>query len=244
MLNQIRSEWVKIRSVRSTIVMFILAISLTAIVAGLSQIQAKQDGTLSEIFTGIAISTIFFMVLGVQYIGQEYRFKTIRSTFAITPDRLKVMLAKIIVLVITIFVAVTFLIMISILVAQITLSVQGKGIDFNAPGTSRFFFGGYIYSILTALFGFGIGSILRQPIAGIIVGLIWMFVVENVINAIGLGLEINIGKWLPFIELNNSMNAEGLDPHLMSATGGRLYAAMIFSIILIFGVFLIKRRDA
>lgn len=68
-------------------------------------------------------------------------------------------------------------------------------------------------------------------------------VVENILQQIGLANNINIGKWLPFIELNNSVNIF-LDKSLMSPPGGQIYAATIYSILLIFGIFLISKRDA
>ena len=61
-------------------------------------LQAVPDAhNLTDLTVGVSLACLLFGVLGVQVIGQEYRFNTIRPTFTAAPRRLPVVLAKLIV---------------------------------------------------------------------------------------------------------------------------------------------------
>ncbi|MBJ7283111.1 MAG: ABC transporter permease, partial [Acidimicrobiia bacterium] len=99
MIAQIHSEWIKFRTVRSTVVLTIISVTICvgfAIIAA-----AITDGALSvsNALVGVQISSLFIMVLGVQIIGQEYRFATIRPTFSASPRRERVIIAKLVVVI-------------------------------------------------------------------------------------------------------------------------------------------------
>lgn len=248
MLNQMYSEWIKLRSVRSTVVMFILAIVFSVAIAGLGQIGATADNNVNMAFLGILFSQIFFMVLGIQIIGQEYRFKTIRSTFAATPKRWTVIFAKFFVLIVTIAITTIFLILLSILTSQIVLAIQGHSLSFAGSDSSRVIIATFLTSILYAVFGLAIGSIIRQPVAAIVLSLIWIMAVEAIVGSILTIWDIEIYHWFPFqamtlasspgdfmVESGTTM----LDPYV-----GILYVSAIFITLFIIGSTLIARRDA
>ena len=58
---------------------------------------APANADLTDITGGVVFATLLFGMLGVQVIGQEYRFNTIRPTFTAAPRRLRVIVAKLIV---------------------------------------------------------------------------------------------------------------------------------------------------
>ncbi len=254
MLNQIRSEWIKLRSVRSTVVMFIVAIALSAFFAGVGQVNAIEDVQADEIFFGILFSQIFFMVLGVQIIGQEYRFKTIRATFAATPKRLNVIFAKLIVLIATVLATTLILMALSILVAYIVLSIQGFTIDFGGENLEKFIAGIFASSAFFAMFGFAVGAIVKQPIAGIVLTLIYALVVENIVSGIlQFVLNVDFYKWLPFTvlaRLTNVMESDFpeeeifSDYAMLSLPVAYLYSTLVFGVLFAIGAILIKYRDA
>ena len=200
MLNQIRSEWIKLRTVRSTMVMFLCAVFLSAFFGAIIQIASEGDQPLENLTFGLLISQVFFAVIGVQIIGQEYRFKTIRTTFANNAKRIQVVVAKLII-------------------------------------------GVFAISILTSVLGFGIGCILRQPIAGIVVVILWMLVVENVIAGVLTVFKIEAFKWFPYISLMSSTSTQP-DSSAFSPQIAILYSGSIFFALVGLGVFLINRRDA
>jgi ABC-2 type transport system permease protein len=102
----LRSEWTKLRSLRSTWIITGLAMTLSigfsalmALVAGLTfdswgdGAQASFDPVLGST-PGLLFSLILLIVLGVTAITSEYSTGMIRTTFIVNPRRVTVLLAK------------------------------------------------------------------------------------------------------------------------------------------------------
>ena len=95
MMHLLRAEWIKFRSVRSTWVLTGIAVVLALVIAGIA--ASADDGSHRPVETLAVSSTFVFillLVLGIQFIGQEYRFGTIRATFTAVPNRTRVLVAK------------------------------------------------------------------------------------------------------------------------------------------------------
>jgi ABC-2 type transport system permease protein len=102
----LRSEWTKLRSIRSTWIIVSLAIglsigvsALTSLVAGLTYdnwgdgAQASFDPVLSSL-TGQLFRLILLIVLGATAVTSEYGSRMIRTTFIVNPRRTQVLAAK------------------------------------------------------------------------------------------------------------------------------------------------------
>src|SRR5579862_8167155 len=103
-MGVVRSELLKLRSVRSNLVMLgsilVLGIGFGALASGLIPDRERRTGRPSPIhnpfdrvgiaLAGLNLAMLLAGVLGVHLIGQEYRFSTIRATFAAVPRRLSV----------------------------------------------------------------------------------------------------------------------------------------------------------
>jgi ABC-2 type transport system permease protein len=100
------SEWTKLRSLRSTWIIFFLAITLSigfsalmAFVTGVTfddwgpNEQAAYDPLINST-AGILFGIILLIVFGVLTVTSEYSSKMIRTTFIATPQRVKVLAAK------------------------------------------------------------------------------------------------------------------------------------------------------
>ncbi len=241
MIAQIHSEWIKFRTVRSTVVLAIISVLICVGVAIIA--AATTDGALSvsNALVGVQISFLFIMVLGVQIIGQEYRFATIRPTFSATPRRERVIIAKLVVVIATVAVAAVALIALSLAAAGIVSSMRGNGFDLGQPDTARVLIGTIVILVINGIFGFGVGCIVRQPIAGIVIVLVWVTVVENLIGILVEGSA----RWLPLISMANvnaqttSSNSEVMGPVL-----GALYGASIALALVALGALRIRSTDA
>ena len=111
-MGVIRSEWLKLRSVRSNLFMLasmlVLGVGLGALLTGVIPSSPRRNGEPSPLHNpfdrvGIALAGLNLVMLlagvfGVHLVGQEYRFSTIRATFAAVPKRLHVMASKLTVL--------------------------------------------------------------------------------------------------------------------------------------------------
>ena len=102
MIDQFRSELLKIRSTRTTLGLLLTMIALVLLFGLLGGLLTKANG-LDEAGEqrdqlGIGgIATIFAALAGVLVVTSEYRFGTIRPTFVFTPRRWRVVGAKLVV---------------------------------------------------------------------------------------------------------------------------------------------------
>ncbi len=239
MIDLIRAEIIRFRSVRSTLVVLFGAIAITVLFAVLEAhdlASAPRTVHLGEVNAGASLSAFLFGALGVQVIGQEYRFNTIRSTFAATPNRPKVVAAKL--LVVTVACALAALVMMVLAGAVGTLLVDRfaiDGLDLRVVGGTALFAAGW------SAMGLGVGAIVRQPIAGILILLGEGFVGEQIIRGVFEGT----GPWLPFLNGVQMMTRDRPeDLHLRSVLGGGAYFFAVAAVVLAVGIVLVERRDA
>lgn len=240
MLNLIHSEWIKFRSVRSTVIALVLAGLLVVGVAFL--IIAVSDSRfgvthLTDLTVGVNIATLIFGALGVQVLGQEYRFNTIRPTFTAMPRRGRVLVAKLVV--VTLACAAISIVMVAVCAALGAVFFS----DFAIDGVDqRAVLGIVLFSMGWSALGMGVGAIVRNPIAGILILLGEAFVLESLIG----GLVNGALKWLPF---NNgfqmTFRTVGEDSGgLRSVTAGGVYFFLVVAVVWSIGALLANRRDA
>jgi ABC-2 type transport system permease protein len=241
MFHQIRSEWVKLRSVRSSVVLTVTAIAVGLGFAALAAVLAKEDLTAPQALEGSLLAQLLFSVLGVLVIGQEYRFNTIRPTFSINPRRGQVVAAKAAVVLSTVVVAAAAMIGASLLAAKVVLGSRGFDLDLSGAGTGRAIVGTWLTAVALTAFGFGIGAIVRQPIAGIMVVLTWGTVAETLVG----GLLPRFGRWLPIGSTLNlaSLSADQVSERMAPLTGG-LYIFGVVAALMALGAVFIRRTDA
>jgi ABC-type transport system involved in multi-copper enzyme maturation permease subunit len=116
-ISALRYEWVRIRTVRSTWVLSVLALVLNGAIAfALAETLSGEVVTVEDYRTvltgGLAFTALFMALVGVFGYGHEYRHGTIRVTLTAVPQRGRVFLAKAVVLTLR-----------SVLVASLALAV-------------------------------------------------------------------------------------------------------------------------
>jgi ABC-2 type transport system permease protein len=198
-IDQMRSEWIKFRTVRSTVVLTVLAVVLAVGVAVLAGFLIDGTMRIDDALGGVQIASLLILVLGVQIVGQEYRFATIRPTFSATPRRGRVIMAKLVVLCLATAVAAAALIALSVVGAWMVTRTQDVRLVLSGPGSGRVVVGTVIVLVIHAILGFGVGCIVRQPIAGIVFVLVWVTVVEGIL----IGLLPDAVRWFPIAGMTN-----------------------------------------
>lgn len=238
MTNLLRAEWIKFRSVRSTIVTLVLAGAIVVLVAVIAANQADVGfrTNLSALTGGVTFATLIFGVLGVQVIGQEYRFNTIRPTFTAAPHRYRVIAAKVIV--VAVACATVAVVMVAFCWVVGATMIDG----FEVDGTDRrVAWGIVVFSALWSAAGVGVGAIVRQPIAGILVMAGYSLIIENLIG----GLFPDTLRWLPFQNgLQMTLRLEDSSDLLQPLLGGGTYFAVVCAALIVVGAVLVDRRDA
>ncbi len=248
MTAAVRSEWIKLRSARSNVVLLTLAIvvpvAFTVLVCALpkkSDLTDSDTDLFSLTLAGTTIGLILFGVLGVLIIGQEYRHNTIRVTFTAQPRRRRVMGAKLITLALTAAVSGAAATGLSYVVGNAILT--SRGFDILLPGTTqlRAAVGTVLLYILYAVCGLGLGAIIRATAGAITLLVVWPLIVETTLGAVVSSTR----KYLPFnaaSALTNTDTTRGSDM-FTPWVGGAWFAGFV-AILLLLGTLSVVRRDA
>ena len=175
----LRSEWEKLRSIRTTF--WSLSIAVVAMVGISAIVAAVHTGTsgrgfdaLSGAFTGVLLAQLAIGVLGVLTITSEYSTGMIRSTFIAAPQRRAVIAAKAGVVGLVTFVVGTIASLASFFVSAAILSSHGIHLSLGSPGALRSVIGVGLFLGILAVLAVALGTIIRSSAGGIaaLVGLL------------------------------------------------------------------------
>lgn len=247
MINAVRSEWIKLRTARSSLVLMGIAVGGSLALSVLTSMFTDfefSDGldTFGATVLGPSFMCVFLAgVIGVLGIGQEYRHNTIRVTFAAEPRRSRVLAAKIIVT--TLFGLAIGLVTQTLCYAAASaiLGARDVSIGITDPGENLAGFTGQVVLCgLFTLLGLGLGTIIRQPSGAIPLLLLWPLIGEGIIGGIFPGA----GRWLPFrnglrLPITGDVGEEAL-----ARLNAGLYFAAFVAIVVAVGWVLVERRDA
>jgi ABC-2 type transport system permease protein len=203
----IRSEWIKLRSVRSS--WFVLATTVVSIAAiGLlvsylnnahwSAMNANARAEFNPVnqnLIGVNLAELTVGALGVLVATGEYTTGMIRATFGAVPRRLPVLVAKA-----SVFAAVTFVVCLGTVFSTFVggqALLGSHGISLGHPGALRAVVGAALYLTVVGVMGIGLGFLIRST-AGAIATLVGMLLVLPVMVAALPGSSSHtIGRYLP-----------------------------------------------
>lgn len=250
-----RSEWTKLRSVRSTLwallitLLLIIGIGILVCVVfesrwpHLSAHERSHFHPLQASLAGVNFAQLSLGVLGVLVMTAEYSTGSIRSTLAAVPRRLPVIWAKVLVFGVVAFLVSLPAVFIVFFAGQSILTGQHINTSISHPGVVRALFGAALYLMVMGLFGLGLGSIMRSTAGGIasLAGLV--FVLPPIIGLLPSSVSNSVDPYLP-------SNAGGAvwtinpDPNTLAPWAGFgvfcAYAAVAIAIAAV----LMARRDA
>ena len=250
MLHLMKSEFIKLRTLRSTLTATIVLIIFPVAVTVLSAMFAKSPNEAMVIKvlvnTGM-VSLLLCGVLGVFAIAQEYSQGTIRITFAATPLRMKVFVAK--ALVISLWVAVAVAVLEGVGLVGANYALNSRGFDFGVmyqatPGIDSawqvlFAFGAVC--ILFALVGFALGALLRSSPGAIATLILVPLLVEGIVTGLLIAaFDIDISRRTPFTAAIRAVQVEP-DAARWGLVG---YFSIWCLVITVIAALLMKRRDA
>ena len=167
----LRSEWTKLRSVRSTYWTGLIAVLATIGVCVIVCIKWADDirhspGTTIDATTvslnGIFLAQVAVGTLGVMVISSEYGTGMIRATFGAVPQRRAVLAAKGLVFGVVTLVIGEILSFTAFGIGQAILSGAHAGVSLGQPEVLRAVIGGGLYLAAVGLLGFGIGALVRH----------------------------------------------------------------------------------
>lgn len=199
----LHSEWVKLRSLRSTIwsylVLILLPIGIGVLLASLANTDGKtltgdaaRNALVQYSTSGATISVLVVAVIGALVVTGEYGTGMIRSTFAAVPRRWEALAAKGVVLAASVFVASAVSVWAT---AFITMPIaNANGVEASLDGgVAMPLLGASVYLTLIGLLAFAVGIILRST-AGAIASVLGLMLVAPVIVQLVQGFTN--AKWL------------------------------------------------
>lgn len=264
----IRSEWIKLRTVPSTVVLLSITLVVMVGLAVLSgwglamsagvqadmppeqQAQMAESGGLQgAAYTvpagGIIFGQLLIASLAVVLIASEWGTGMIRSTMVALPKRVPALLAKNLVIAVVSFVIGVVAAFLSYFVAQPFLA--GEDLDFalTADGILPSIINTGTYLALIAVISMAIGTMLRNTAGGIVTAVGLFFVLPTIVVEL-LGL---LADWIPdaarFLPTNAGQQLVAInigEDALNQWQGGLVMAAWAVGLLVI-SLIVAKRRD-
>ncbi len=243
MTTLIRNEFLKLRTTRGLLLLFLAAQAVIvagvsgAMVAGLS---VDDPATQQKLLAHIGLVSLFALVLGVMAVGGEYRHKTISDTFLATPQRGRVILAKVISYTaagLGFGLAATVS---ALVVMAIWYAAKGGSLDLSGGDVWRIIAGGVFWNAAFAAIGVGLGAIVRNQTAAIAGALVWIALVEGILSQ----LVGDLGRWLPFASGQALITSDTMGAaELLPQWAGGLMLAGYVALFAIAAVSFTIRRD-
>lgn len=248
MKDLLRSEWFKLRTVRLNIWLPALAVAglllVTSLVTLLTPDAEILDATdLASVIGGFSI--LVSMMIGITTslgITSEFNHHTIRPTLAATPRRQRVFAAKAIVSAGFGLLVGTFGVVASYGLGATLLSSRGGAVGLSTDdGTISALGGVIVLSVLLALFGYGVGLLVRNGPAAVSLVVLWPLLIESIIGGVlSVARVEEPQKFLPYTSAFALVTPEDSDP-------GRIYGGVFFALVaialVVLGSVVNNRRD-
>lgn len=269
----LRSEWIKLITLRSTVWCYVILVALTiglsVLLAALSGVgmpgegmgeltrESVQSTWLQTSVVGVNFAQLVIAVLGAMVITGEYGTGMIRSTFAAVPGRLAALVGKIVVFGVVTFVVSLVSLVVSALVAVPLLGANGFDVDITDGAVWLGLVSAAGFVTLIGLMALGIGAIIRNTAGAIAAALGLLLVLPTVLQIFGAVTQLewlmNSTAFLPSSS-GNALTSYPTEPFeyppgaFVPLTLDPLQALLVLvawaAVPLVVGAVLLKRRDS
>ena len=212
----LRSEFTKIRSVRSTywtlLATLVIVIGIGALFSyaeahNFSQFpaaaQAHQraqeiaQATERSLF-GLVLGQLIIAVLGALTITSEYSTGMVRTSLSVLPRRGTVFAAKALVFGVIALAAGLVSSFASYFLGQAILSGQHINSALGQPGVLRAVIGGGLFLAVCGLLSFGLGALIRHTAGAVTASFGLLFVLLVLAGFLPASWAVHVDKWVPF----------------------------------------------
>ncbi len=201
----IRTELLKLRTIRLPLGLLAAAAAMTALVTVLESSRAGGPGHmaippldteagLTAVLTSTGFALLMAMVFGVTVASGEFRHGTATATYLATPDRVRVLTAKA-------AAAAGFGLLFGLVAAAVASGVglgfvAARGYEVTVAGGTvvRYAAGAVLASGLLAAAGVGLGSLVRGQVGAIVTVFAWGLLVEQMVG----GQFDGVAPYLPY----------------------------------------------
>ncbi|TDT97705.1 ABC-type transport system involved in multi-copper enzyme maturation permease subunit [Streptomyces sp. 846.5] len=190
----LRSEWFKIKSVRSTAWTLALAFLVTVLLGALlsaltvsgwdklTQAQQQSFDATSTSFSGALLGQLAVIAFGVLVVSGEYTSGMIRTSLAAVPQRGTLYFSKLAVATVAVFIVAEITGFASFFIGQAALGSHHTTL--GAPNVLRATVCAGLYMTLLALFSMGVATMLRSSVLSLAVLVTFFLLVTNILIAV------------------------------------------------------------
>lgn len=201
----LRSEWTKIRSVRSTVWTLGIAVLVTVALGMLICALAAKDfdampagrrvafDATNISFAGMGLGQLAMIVFGVLVVSNEYSTGMIRASLAAVPQRGTFLFCKLAVATALVFVVGLATSFAAFFAGQAMLGEHAARL--GDPGVLRAVVGGGLYMTLIALFSMAVATMLRSPMLSLGVLMPFFFLISSILGNVEATRKV--GRYLP-----------------------------------------------
>jgi ABC-2 type transport system permease protein len=259
LIRTIRSEFTKVRSVRSTYwTVFVLVLaSVTWCVAYClgtvhqwptmsAQDRSGFDATQDTILGLALLGQLVIVVLGALMMTSEYATGLVRASLTVVPRRTTLYAAKAVVLA-AVSLVVSFATSFgTFFLGRVLLASTHTPMSLSQPGVLRSLIVTALYVEVCGLFAFGVGALVRSTAGALTLAYGFLALVPELIRALPESLHNALMRWVPGGDALNVMTATlgGQHPLMFSAWGELAVFAGYAAILLAAGAVMFGRRDA
>lgn len=248
MRRLIHSEWIKMRTVRTTWWFVAFAIVVPVLISSLYAVFASEinpNSLFRAVTGGSIVSFMLLGVLGATSYSAENAYDTIRSTFTVTPRRGRVVMGKAAVVVAVALAVQTVVVVGGLEIANLIAAGRDLDLDIaDMDGVVAASTGMVLFAALFALLGLGIALIVRSTPASIALVVLWPLLIESVIGGLlsTVGAEA-VADWFPYNAGKTMFELQPDGDPFGRIVGGLVFAAFVVLVIAV-GSTLTARRDA
>jgi ABC-type transport system involved in multi-copper enzyme maturation permease subunit len=252
----VKSEWTKVRTVRSTMwtigVTIVLGIGIGALVCAVTRAHWSSMNLGSRLsfdapassLVGLFVAQFSVGVLGVMVMTAEYSTGTIRATFSAAPKRSRVFAAKAFVFGLLAFVVAEFTSFVAFFLGQFLLSAPATHATLSSPGAFRSVFGGGLYVCVLGLIAMGLGTIIRHTAGAISAFVGILLILPIIVQALPYQLTVDIRRFMPDRIGATLITTKGGFFDSFSPWVGMMILCIYAVVLLVIGNTLLQRRDA
>ena len=254
----LRSEWTKLRTVRSTgfslLAVAVIALGLMSLIAWatMNRWPRLDPGDRLDLVAHplevilvrpVFVSQLVVAVLGVMVISAEYTTGMIRSTLQAQPRRLTVLTAKVAVFAALMLVVGELLSFAAFFVGR-PIIASHIPVALGDPGVARSVIGAGLYLAVLGLFALAFGAILRHTAGAITTVLGIVLILSNLTGLLPDSWGQHINAWMPTNAGQLIMQPASAAGDLLSAWQGLAVFTGWTALLLIIATVLFVRRDA
>ena len=255
----IRSEWTKIRSVRSTywtlFALIVVGIGLGALICFATENHFTHighgaplgfDPTARSLTAFVELGQLVMMVIGAMVITAEYSTGMIRTSLTTMPRRGTIFAAKGLVFGVAAFAVSVVTALIAFFLGQAILHSTGFSATLSDPNVVRAILGTALYVTVIGVMSYAFGAIIRHT-AGTIATMVGvLFILPLIVQVLPSSWTDDVNKWIPSSAAGQLLATVpgSPDPTLFSAWPEFAVTAAYTAILLIIGATLFRKRDA